>query len=465
MDDAYSTSIKPVTTRGIVDYSPEATEGIYDFVEDNDDQDRHPDQARRFHGGLIRPLGTSVRGFLETPVGVADPAVFPGYDENGDLISDFNQNSNGDQDNYFPDYEEPFLRHNSDRPEFLFGIDLDNNGVAERFENDDLPDYPYKKGHWGYNAHGTLRVNPDLELTAGYLRQDLRSADRSSRTPYGLVEMVRDDPMWGRLQLFDMVKLARDTIPDPVNLWMMPSLDYGAAGQSVGVSIPRRDPLAAEDTWINSFAADWSYASPRGWSMRHRVKWDWWRQRNSEPTFAVDEEGAALLDEEGEPVVLFDPLGPEARNGRETSGFTGFINKADLAFQVGRLSLSPRIKSEWRNEVPFSRDERRRRSWDGIASLLVRMPFMARTHLEFGIEGRHFAELRTDEEELSPSSLTGDFRGIVYAVQLANRRPWKSYAVTTQVGLRFDRRSLEVVEGDREQRTAGLAFVTVYAGL
>ena len=164
-------------------------------------------------------------------------------------------------------------------------------------------------------------------------------------------------------------------------------------------------------------------------------------------------------------MVLFDPLGPEARNGRETSGFTGFINKADLAFQVGRLSLSPRIKSEWRNEAPFSRDEERRRSWDAIASLLVRMPFMAHTHLEFGIEGRHFAELRTDEEELAPSSLTGDFRGVVYAVQLTNRRPFKSYIATAQVGLRFDRRSLEVVEGDREQRTAGLAFVTVFMGL
>ena len=262
-----------------------------------------------------------------------------------------------------------------------------------------------------------------------------------------------------------MVKLARDTIADPVNLWMMPSLDYGAAGQSVGVSIPRPDPLAAEDTWINSFAADWSYVSPRGWSMRHRVKWDWWRQRNAEPTFAVDEEGAALLNEGGEPVVLFDPLGPEARNGRETSGFAGVINKGDLLFHVGRLSFSPRIKSEWRNEAPFSRDEERRRSWDGIASLLVRMPFMAHTHLEFGIEGRNFAELRADEEELSPSTLTGDFRGVVYAVQLTNRRPFKSYLATTQVGLRFDRRSLEVVEGNRAQRTAGLAFVTVFMGL
>ena len=93
------------------------------------------------------------------------------------------------------------------------------------------------------------------------------------------------------------------------------------------------------------------------------------------------------------------------------------------------------------------------------------MPFMAHTHLEFGLEGRHFAELRANEDELSPSTLTGDFRGVVYAVQLTNRRPFKSYLATTQVGLRFDRRSLEVVEGDREQRTAGLAFVTVFMGL
>ena len=36
--------------------------------------------------------------FGESPFGVggqADPQVFPGYDENSDFISDFNQNSNG----------------------------------------------------------------------------------------------------------------------------------------------------------------------------------------------------------------------------------------------------------------------------------------------------------------------------------------------------------------------------------
>ena len=52
MDDAYATSFKPVDSRGLVDYSPEATDRLYDFVEDNDDQDRHPDQKRFFQGRI-----------------------------------------------------------------------------------------------------------------------------------------------------------------------------------------------------------------------------------------------------------------------------------------------------------------------------------------------------------------------------------------------------------------------------
>ena len=81
-----------------------------------------------------------------------DRLIFPGWDENNDFISDFNQNDNSTITNYIPDYEEPFLRYAVDRPEYLFGIDLNNNGWIDRFEDDDLPDYPYKVDRRGYNA-------------------------------------------------------------------------------------------------------------------------------------------------------------------------------------------------------------------------------------------------------------------------------------------------------------------------
>ena len=69
--------------------------------------------------------------------GLPDPQVFPGYDENSDFISDFNQN-----DNTLPDYDEPFVRYGVDAPEFLFGVDMNNNGIIDRFENDNLADLP-----------------------------------------------------------------------------------------------------------------------------------------------------------------------------------------------------------------------------------------------------------------------------------------------------------------------------------
>ena len=100
MDDEYSTSVKPVDGRGIVDFSPEATNRLYDFVDDNDDNDRHPDQIRFNQGSLIPIPGQTAFSIREE--GVPDPAVFPGYDENGDFISDFNQNSNSERPNFFP---------------------------------------------------------------------------------------------------------------------------------------------------------------------------------------------------------------------------------------------------------------------------------------------------------------------------------------------------------------------------
>ena len=113
MDAAYNTSPFISDGSGRVDYE-DGTRSIYDFVDDNDDQDKKPDQKRRYQdprtGEEFRAsrTGRSAEGF-------ADEAVFPGWDQNNDFISDFNQNSNIFSENRFPDYEEPFLRYGSDR--------------------------------------------------------------------------------------------------------------------------------------------------------------------------------------------------------------------------------------------------------------------------------------------------------------------------------------------------------------
>lgn len=462
MDEGYTTSLSPVDGRGVVDYSPEATAKMYDLVDDNDDNDRHPDQQRIFQGSLIPIPG---QDFRIRPEGVADPAVFPGYDENGDFISDFNQNSNGDRENFFPDYDEPFLRYSSDRPEFLCGIDLNNNGWVDRFENDDQPDYPYKKDHWGHNLYTSVQVVPELELTFGRLDQELHVAKRQNRTWYGIASFERDWSALGRFRFFEMLKQAEDNIADELSQWVIPLPQFGQPGESAGRNQLVPDPLAGENTWINSLSGDWDYHSPRFWSMRHRFKWETWRQRHAQVEFQRDAQGEILHDELGEPLVAFDPLGPDGRNGREASGFFGLINKADYLFYWKKLGFQPRLKSEWLSQTPFSRSLAKRLSWDGIFFFLVQFQLFRDSQVQLGYERRQFFELLADEKELTLGRPTGDFRGTVLAFQLTNTKPYLGYTLTTQLGIRYNRRSLEVAGRSRENRTSGMAFLSVFAGL
>ncbi|MEE2659685.1 MAG: hypothetical protein VX733_14350 [Candidatus Latescibacterota bacterium] len=461
MEDEYDTRILLVDGRGIADYSPESTDQFYDFVDDNDDNDRHPDQKRLFQGSLIRIPGET---FRIRPEGVADPAVFPGYDENRDFISDFNQNSTGERENLFPDYDEPFLRYNTDRPEFLFGIDLNNNGWAERFENDDRPDYPYRKDHWGYNAFASIVVRAEGKITIGRLQQDQRKTHRENKTTYALTSYDKNWARLGRLRIYDMLRRAEDDIPDDLSQWGIPRTAFGLPADTQGRNQRVPDPLAAEDTWINTFYADWS--GHRGeMRHRHRLKWETWRQVDTDRDFLRNDEGEFVLDEQGERIVTFDPLGLEERNGREASGLFGFINKAEYLFDLGIVQLVPRVKSEYVRQTPFSRLLERRRSWDGLGILLLRLPVLRGTIIETGLEQRLFHELGVKEDQLDDGVLTGDFGGSVFAVQLTNRHAYLGYDLTTQMGIRYDRRRLERVERGAQKRTSGLVFLSVFAGL
>ena len=138
---------------------------LYEFVDDNDDQDELPDWTRRTFGSRVNTRqGQQL---------LTDAAVFPGIDEDNDDISDFNRNFNTQ-----PDYEEPFLRFDVDPPEFLFGMDMNSNGVIDRFEDDGEADYPYKLGRQGFNTYAAVEILPRTTLMVGYLDQRLLDTAR-----------------------------------------------------------------------------------------------------------------------------------------------------------------------------------------------------------------------------------------------------------------------------------------------
>jgi hypothetical protein len=427
LDEDYNTSPYIVDGNGRIDYS-DPTRSLYDFVDDNDDNDRRPDQERRYQD----PRSALERGVEgRTDRGSADDAVFPGWDQNNDFISDFNQNSNFFRENRFPDYEEAFLRYASDRPEYLFGVDLNNNGWVDRFENDNEPDYPYKRDHKGFNLFVRNHVNQWAQVTAGHAHEWLISDNRENQTSYLLAGLDREF-IWGRVRAYDMVKKAEDDIQDNLFQWLQ---QPGLPGGHIAVE----DPLFARDTWVNTLWLGYDRQVDWGLNTSHKIKY--------EKVWQGDGSQAAGMDD---------------------VRFFGLVNKADYPFRLGNLVIHPKLKSEiLRDDTPYSMGGviGDRKGWTRLGFLTFRLPVMRRTELQWGLEQMLFSDYILDEELLERGDFSNDFRSTVWAVQLTNTSDSLGYRLTSIFGYQLRRLTREREQMKDESQTDSSVSMTIYASL
>ena len=423
-DEAYSTSAFLTDANGDIHYD-DPQRYRYEFVEDNDDQDRFADWIR---------FGAA-----------SDRLIFPGWDENNDFISDFNQNDNSSVANLVPDYDEPFLRYEVDRPEFLFGIDLNNNNWIDRFEDDDLADYPYKPDRRGYNAFIGVNLTPAARLILGRTDEKMPSSEGENRTTYALLTFDRNDPRLGHLRFFEMLKRSADTIPDD-RREPTPFIDAPPIQPIV------RDLLSAQDTWISTTWIGWDNKGRSRLTFVNKLKYEIFHQN-----------GALGLDLEG-------------RRLRRNASFLGLINKVDYAYPVHRFEVRPQLKSEFLRQMPFVHQQEKRQNWIATLQLLAGFPLLRHTQIEAGCELLWFRDLVRDEEELLELGLaqeTGDMQSTILAMQLSTNSAYQGYQLITQLGFRVGRTRNEILrggEGDRlekayESNNEMTSFITVYAGI
>ena len=413
MDPDYATTVYVSEQDGFIDYSSGYFENgapgnierfLVDFVEDNDDQDRIPDWGR--NDALV-----------------TDPAVFPGWDENNDFIPDYNQNDNGRVINLIPDYEEPFLRQHVERPEFLYGIDANNNTWIDRFENDNRPDFPYQRDHRGFNVYVGAHLAPQLRLTVGHLRDELITSDQRNYTYYAMLTLDIDHARWGRLRVMEMTKSIKDDIADDLLQWN----NRNTLRDDRNVEVI--DPMLGRDTWYNGFFIGHTYAPVANLTFKNLLKYDLWHQRL---------DSAALAS------FGLDP----------NEFFFGLINKAEYLREIGTLRLMPRWKSEFRRQTYdlFSRLERKEVT--EIFGLIAEVPFLRSTTFAGGVEYVLFRDLDDD---------INNFQSFISATQISNVAEYQGYVLTTQVGLKFDVRDFQ--DPGLKTRTITEGFITVYAGL
>ncbi len=414
MDDDYSTSHWLTTPNGSLIYDADIPQ-VYEFVDDDDDFNAVPE--------WVRPYQSS-----------AGEVAWPGYDENGDFLNDHNQNGN-----LIPDYEEPFLRFRSDRPEMLIGLDMNHNGTIDRLENDRLPDYPYKRDHRGFNVYLKSNVGPDASLTIGRQDMHLIAGDGRTRSWYLLGLWVHNLPA-GRVRLFEYAALTKDSIADDLVQWVQPVDGQGRMRE-------RPDELPAQNTWEQTLYADLDQRVGPDVRLQHRLKWSLWRQRD----------GDASL---------------QRREGRRTSHLAGLINRAEWSIPFGLATLQPRFKSEYRNERPYSTRRPQFSALEEMLALLWTQPLMAEevgvsyfprygrqqfnTILELGIETSRLWLLEGHSEEYEQN-----FWRSTLIVQLRNGVAYEGYRLVTRAGLRLSRWHFD----DGHSQRSNTLFMTINAGL
>ena len=404
VDPTYQTSMITAEKEGTLDYGNNFA--LYEFVDDNDDQDRRPDWRRKGWGP-------------------GDPDVFPGWDENNDFISDFNQNDNEFRPDFIPDYEEPFLRFYSDRPEFLYGIDMNHNGTIDRFENDEEADLPYRRDREGYNVFVGAHLLPGARLMLGRTDMHRLAAVERSEALYGVLTFDRDFNRWGRVRLFQDLRKVRDNIADPVLQWTQRPNTRGAL---YGVE----DPLAARNTVLNTSWFGWEQRPFAGLRLEHKAKWQFYRQ-------------------------LDDRIELELRGLRETASFLGVINKAEYRLSAGGYTLMPRWKSEFSRRRPVLAGTPARLELDELLMLVFRFPLLRRSTVAVGVEYEIFSQLQNP----TPPGAEDSFRGLTTTAQLINFSDYLGYRLTTTLGFELTRTNFEARRSELTTRS----FITIYSGV
>ena len=393
IDPDYTTSTFVCDREGNIYYDVQSRY-VFELVDDNDDQDRFPDWDRRDINQ--RAVVGRFEGW--------DREVLPGYDEDNDMISDFNENQN-----LFPDYEEPFLRYSVDPPEYLFGLDMNNNGWIDRLENDHLPDYPYKKGHRGYNFYLGVEPWPGVKFMAGlFSEKDLGNARRSIST-YGLFTLLKDYPSV-KIQAMYNPKRVKDEIPDDIEQWVQ---EPGRTGKMEEI----RDPLMCKDTFVHSSYLQVDYRGVPNLNVVLKLKYDYYKQYTDMPD----------------------------------QKFFGAILKGDYPLRISKdFSIWPKWKTMFKRFVPSAGGSEAKELYN-IGFLLARYSILKNTWFEGGTEYTIYKDFLDDAK---------DYRGLVLALQFSNTADYMGYSLTGNLGLRWERRAYKYGGTD----VGSTFFIRIYAG-
>lgn len=340
---------------------PEGITQEYGLVEDNDDNDSFPDD----HGYEV-PTNTA-----DLYPGWPNAYVYPGLDENVDSVVDPDRN-----ENFVPDWEESFTTYETDPPNFVYGIDFNNNEIPDFRENDDLPDYPYRRDSKGQHflLSFTRLGKLGKSITLGrYTNQGVAGSGKSEAL-YLRYHYDFQKTGTGAFQIDYDLKKVKDNIADhsyifiipPDDLAIIPWLDKpDTPPELAGLYRPATpDLLTMRDSWVSTFYVNTKFKWRRRTNLANGLVWS----RNSQAQVELDDASGLLQ--------------PEDIRSRLT-----VINKVDYTWTRGSWSVQPKFKHRLIYEAVDSEGEPRKSYSEFIPIVTVDYRLTTNTFIQLGAQG------------------------------------------------------------------------------
>ncbi|HIG54868.1 MAG TPA: hypothetical protein EYG11_08890 [Candidatus Latescibacteria bacterium] len=373
---------------------------------DNDDNDQWPDEMNN-----ERPSAEK-----------ADSGIFPGLDENNDLIPDSDQNFNG-----IADWTEPILFYDADPPEFIYGIDFNNNGVVDYRENDALPDYPYPRDRQGFHFVATKKGLGRFGKWAsvGYYSMKEPAGGGEANAAYARYEHAFVSSYFGKIRINEDIKVVKDDIRDDVYIWKdvgfterLPSPFPHLSGNQIEARDlnsqlfpPDVDPLTMRNSLVNTLFFGSTFKQISGLNIINNIQWI----RNSQSDDIFDD------------------------GIQQTAGVLStitMVNKLDYTISAGNLSIRPMFKHlllrEHSDVLKDATGQGSIRSFSIYAPILrTRFDLTPKSNLQLGFQGlpfwRHTSRDRVNERN--------DFKEWTMVLMMSNRSDHYGYNLASQFGL------------------------------
>ena len=403
--------------------------GLIDLVQDNDDDDRWTDMSIRQHPGNYAN-GQDIDG------------VFPGKDEDNDGIPDTNRNNN-----YLPDYVEPFLLYDVEPDDYVYGLDLNNNDVPDEREDDLKPDYPYPVDLRGFHVFGRVNLTKDFSVMLGRIDAHGIMGGGNNKMSYGRMQLEHEEVGFGRVRAEANIKRVKDDIPDLVVRYdeklsgtseRDPTMRPGwSQGYWLQYGLSRvEDELRYRNSLVGRFHFETHFTKVKGLNLVNKTK------------FEINQQKEGRLDngmfQEGDRIDLI-----------------ALVNRANYTWKIGRkVEIIPQLKQM------FLKRKRRNallpddHQWALVPILKMNYWLTSKTVVRAAGEGLPKLPYRVSDLATERES----FDRWTYTVYLTNWSGYFGYQIATIVGLVFDKRDYEDPHREIEDLSTTSVFFRVIVG-